>query len=177
MLRLAVLGSSLVLLSACSESSGRVLASSPVGEVTLVQTGPDVPLTPAPEPLEVHLVAPTQLLAAEPLPLPARHRLTLSARPAGARSLGQLEALDVEVAVEAGPRMLREVSVVFVSPLGLAWEHQTRVHDGVAGDATLRFSLPIATTLVEDQGLSGTWTITSHDSGRDVATASFEVLP
>lgn len=132
----------------------------------------------SPGPLGAVVPPAPELLYAEPVREPARHLVRTTLSPIGATTLRDVQAAEVEVEVSGGAVGAREVSVLFVSPQGLAWERQARRVDiAPAATATVRFSLPISNTLVEDQALSGRWSVTTLDEGVELAATSFEVAP
>lgn len=157
--------------------AGRALTTG-LEDVRLIeQSGPD-PLPIAPGPLGAVIPPAPELLYAEPAPVPPRHLVRAALAPVGAATLRDAQAAEVIVEVSGGAVGAREVSVLFVSPQGLAWERQARRVDLTPGaTVTVRFSLPISNTLVEDQGLFGHWSVTTLDEGVELGATSFEVAP
>ncbi|MEW6432877.1 MAG: hypothetical protein AB1730_15340 [Myxococcota bacterium] len=159
-----------------------MLACSEPGRHLELVTASDVEVRP-PEPLvtppvlEVLPVAPVYQYA-EPLPLPARHVVTVTLVPAGARRLRDVQRVNVDVTVDRGAVGQRRISAAFVSPQGLAWETQHATVDlAPGGIAVAHFSLPVASTFIEDQNLFGAWQVTTLDDGVETAAAGFEVTP
>ncbi len=172
-LRVTVAWGALLLLVSCVETE-RALEPG-LRDVAVVATQPPVY---APGPQGFALPPAPDLVFAEPAPLPVRHAVRVSFVPAGAQRLGEVQAVQVAVAVTGGPRGAREVTVNFVSPPGLAWERQARLLDPSATPGgELVFTLPVAATLIEEQRLFGRWSLTTLDDGAEAAAASFEVLP
>lgn len=163
-------------LLACSEP-GRSLELVTASDVEV--RPPEMLVTPPPV-LEVLPVAPVYEYS-EPLPLPARHVVTVTLVPTGARTLHDVQRVEVAVTVDRGAVGQRDISAAFVSPQGLAWETQrARVELTAGGSAVAHFSLPVSSTFLEDQHLVGTWQLTTLDDGVETAAASFtldEVTP
>jgi hypothetical protein len=168
----------LVLFAGCSDAGRRLDGSTAVVEV--IETPPPIALgtTPLPLPpvlplLQAQPLAP-QMVYLEPLPPPARHvvRVATSATP----RLDLVQSVEVEVEVEGGASGTRHISAVFVSPQGLVWERQGALIDAKPGEKQLaHFSLPVASTFIEQQHLSGTWQITTLDEGLEEASATFSL--
>lgn len=167
----------LVLSAAGCADAGRTLTTDLDDVRVLEQSGPD-PLPVSPGPLGAVIPPGPELLYAEPAPCPPRHLVRAALLPAGATTLRTAQAAEVTVEVSCGAVGAREVSVLFVSPQGLAWERQARrVAVARGATETVSFKLPISNTLVEDQALSGRWSVTTLDEGVELATTSFEVAP
>ncbi len=138
---------------------------------------PDFVALDTPEPYATVEPLPPQLLYVELPPAPPQHRVTARLLPEGAASLRLVERVEVTVEVSGGPVGNRDVGVVFVAPAGIAWQQEVRRVDAVRGvPLTVRFSLPVAATLIEDHSLAGRWTLTTLDDGAELAAADF-VLP
>lgn len=132
-----------------------------------------LPDAPAPPPVEV-LPAPPLLQYAEPLPLPPAHVVRVALEPSGAKALGLVQRVVVEVDVTGGATGRRPVQAVFVSPQGLAWEQQSTEIDMSPGATVVaRFTLPVAATFIEDHHLAGAWQVTTLDEGAERATSGF----
>jgi hypothetical protein len=117
-----------------------------------------------------------ELVYFEPLPAPARHSVTATPFPADATSLDTVQRIDVEVSVEAGPVGTREISVVFVSPLGIVWQRQRELIDVTTGaPQRVSFSLPVASTFIHEQQLAGQWQIITFDGDIEEARTSFNL--
>ncbi|MDP2269257.1 MAG: hypothetical protein Q8K32_00925 [Archangium sp.] len=159
--------------TSCVDASHQLDGSS--GVVEVIETAPPVDLTPEPviAPLPLALLAP-ELIYLEPIALPARHVVIATTSPAQSRKLGAVQSVEIEVEVEGGAYGAREISAVFVSPQGLVWERQATLIDARRGEKQVaHFSLPVASTFIEDQQLSGTWQITTLDDGAELASATF----
>lgn len=155
-------------LSACSEP-GRSLEFAAASDV---EVKPPAPLV-APPVLEALPATPVYQYG-EPQPLPPRHAVTVTLVPAGARTLHDVQRVEVAVTVDRGAAGRREVSAAFVSPQGLAWETQhTTLELASGGSALAHFSLPVSATFLEDQRLAGVWQVTTLDDGVEAAAASF----
>lgn len=142
-----------------------------------VEVKPPEHLVTPPPVLEV-LPAATVYEYSEPLPLPARHVVAVTLVPADARTLHEVQRVDVDVTVDRGAVGQRQISAAFVSPQGLAWETQQATAELTSGgSAVAHFSLPVAATFIEDQHLAGVWQVTTLDDGAETAAASFEVTP
>ncbi len=103
-----------------------------------------------------------------------RHVVRVSVEPASARSLAEVQSIEIEVDVEGGNLGSRQISAVFVSPLGQVWEKQVAVIDAAAGQTSrAHFSLPVAATFIEDQRLAGTWQLKTLDDGIEHGSANF----
>lgn len=131
------------------------------------------PEEPEPPPL-VALPAPPVLLYAEPLPLPPVHVVRVAMEPVGTKALGLVQRVVVEVDVTGGSPGRRPVQAVFVSPQGLAWEQQATEIEMTAGaTVTARFTLPVASTFIEDHHLVGAWQVSTLDEGAERASSGF----
>lgn len=158
--------------SACADWSGRFEGSNAVVEV--LETPPPAPIVePTPEPLTAISAGPT-LVYTEPLPMPVRHAVQVVTFPAGATGLDEVQSIEVDVEIEGGVSGDRVISAVFITPQGVAWEKQGTVIAAVAGGRALaHFSLPVASTFIADQRLSGTWRVTTLDQSVEQTGASF----
>jgi hypothetical protein len=155
-------------LLACLEP-GRSLE---LATVSNVEVQPPEPLVTPPV-LEVLPAAPVYVYS-EPVPLPARHVVTVRLVPEGARTLHDVQRVEVDVTVDRGAVGRRRISAAFATATGLAWETQqatVEVAEGVS--AVAHFRLPVAGTFLEEQRLAGTWQVTTLDEGVEVAAASF----
>lgn len=169
---------SLVVFTGCTELARRVDGS--LGVVELIETAPPIAVTPTPvipDPVgpssTVILSEPTFTMAA---PIPARHRVTITPMPAGARSIDQIQSLEVDVEVTGGVLGSREIAAVFISPQGLVWERQLTLVESLEGAAmSAHFSLPVASTFIEEQQLSGRWQIDTLDDGAPVGTSDVQL--
>ena len=158
-----------VVSAGCSDVRPKLDGSLSVVEV--LETPPAIALDATP--LNA-LVQPFVQIQLEPLPLPTRHVLRASLLPTGARRLDEVQSVEVEIEVEGGALGTRQISAVFVSPLGLVWERQGTLLEARRGEKQLAvFSLPVASTFIADQRLSGTWKILSLDEGAEQANATF----
>lgn len=138
------------------------------------------PVVPDPPPVAFVPPAPAvEVVYVEPLPSPIRHTVRTRTVPPQATTLGEVQSVEVELELEGGPAGAREVGVVFVAPAGFSWERQVATVDRTADGApqTVRFSLPVAATLIADQGLSGTWNLTTLDEGVEQAATTFVLNP
>jgi hypothetical protein len=168
------LGIALVMFAGCADA-GRSLQGS-LGVVEVIETPPPIAVEPVPLLVALPLV-PVEINL-EPLPLPARHVVLASTVPAGSSRLSLVQSVEVDVEVEGGAYGAREISAVFVSPQGLVWEKQGEVIDGKRGEKQrAHFSLPIASTFIEEQQLFGTWRVNTLDDGVELATTTFAVSP
>ncbi len=158
-----------VLSAGCSEARPTLDGSLSVVEV--LETPPPIGLEPTP--LNA-LVQPFAQVHLEPLPLPTRHVVRASLMPTGARRLDEVQSVEVEIEVEGGALGTRQISAVFVSPLGMVWERQGTLLEALRGEKQLAvFSLPVASTFIADQHLSGTWQIITLDEGAEQTSATF----
>ena len=157
-----------VVSAGCSEAWQTLDGS--LGSVEVLETPPPVALEAAPPNA---LVQPFVEIHLEPLP-PTRHVVRASLLPAGARRLDQVQSVEVAIEVEGGALGSRQISAVFVSPLGLVWERQGMILEARRGAKQLAvFWLPVASTFIADQHLSGTWQIITLDEGAEQTTATF----
>lgn len=147
-------------------------------ETTVSPVRADPPVTPVtPPPLAVLPAQPVYQYS-EPLPLPPRHVVVVTLVPAGARTLHEVQRVDVDVTIDRGAVGQRRINAAFITPQGLAWEtQQATVELATGGSAVAHFSLPVAATFIEDQHLAGAWQVTTLDDGAETAAASFEVTP
>lgn len=174
--RFAMAWSVLVLGVACADTDRGLTTG--LGDVRVLETSAPDHLPSSPGPLGTVLVPDPELLYAEPAPLPVKHTVRAGLRPTGAPRLRDVQAAEVEVEVSGGALGARELSALFVSPQGLAWERQSkRVSVSAGATVTVRFTLPVANTLIEDQGLAGRWSVTTLDDGVEQASTTFEVAP
>lgn len=169
---------SLVVFAGCTDLARRVDGS--LGVVELIETAP--PIEVVPTPVVPSPVGPSsQVILSEPIfamaaPPPARHRVTITPQPVGARSLDQIQSLEVDVEVTGGVLGSREISAVFISPQGLVWERQLTLLDAQGAAAmNAHFSLPVASTFIEEQQLSGRWQIDTLDDGAPVGTGEVQL--
>ncbi len=163
----------LVVFTGCVDAS-RTLDGS-MGVVEVIETAPPIELTPevVVAPLPVWPQAP-ELIYLEPIALPARHVVIVTTSPAQARKLSTVQSVELDVEIEGGAYGAREISAMFVSPQGLVWERQATMIEGKRGEPQVaHFSLPVASTFIEDQHLAGTWQITTLDDGAELASATF----
>lgn len=166
----------LVLFAGCSEAGRRLDGSLAVVEV--IETPPPIAVEPTPLPLPVLEAQPLGpvLVYLEPLPPPARHLVHVATAPATTVRMDLVQSVEVDVEVEGGVYGTRHISAVFVSPQGLVWERQGAVIDAKPGEKQrAHFSLPIASTFIEQQHLSGTWRITTLDEGLEQTSATFSL--
>ncbi len=163
----------LVVFTGCVDASHKLDGS--WGVVEVIETAPPIALTPDPviAPLPLAPLLP-ELIYLEPMPLPARHVVIATTSPASSRQLSTVQSVEIEVEIEGGASGAREISAVFVSPQGLVWERQATLIDARRGEKQVaRFSLPVASTFIEEQQLSGTWKIITLDDGAELASATF----
>jgi hypothetical protein len=98
----------------------------------------------------------------------------VSFEPAHARTLAEVQSIEVDVDVEGGPVGTRVVHAVFISPQGFAWEKQPGTIDAKPGEVQrAHFSLPVASTMITEQRLFGAWQVTTLDEGVEHASAAF----
>ncbi|MDP3234981.1 MAG: hypothetical protein Q8N26_19520 [Myxococcales bacterium] len=151
------------------------------GPVGVMEVEPQAPTNL--EPAEPALLLPPPLrfeeVLLEPLPEPTRHAVRARLLPVGATTLAEVQSVELELDVEGGPVGARELGVVFVAPAGFAWERQVQTLARASGDGakTLRFTLPVAATLITDHGLAGDWHVTTLDEGVEHAAATFTLAP
>lgn len=174
--RLLALLSAVLAASACTDA-----ARAFTDTATPVEVRPPVePPPPPPPPPLTPLLPPArvELVYTEAPPLPLTHALRARLVPTGARTLREVQAVEVEVDVRGGPAGQREVAVQFVSPQGLVWERKALRLDRAQGElGTARFSLPVASTFLEEQALAGAWQVSSFDEGVAQASATFTLEP
>lgn len=145
-----------------------------------LSTTSDVELLPpepivAPPPLEVLPIAPVYQYS-EPVPLPARHVVAVTMVPEHARTLHDVQRVELTVTVDRGAVGQRHIAAAFASPQGLAWETQhATVELAAGGTAVVHFSLPVSATFLEDQHLAGAWQVTTLDDGVETAAARFTI--
>lgn len=157
-----------VFAGACSDAARSFDGSSAVVEV--IETPPPIALEPVGE---VLFIAP-QPTYVDPLPLPATHAVRVRFEPPTARTLGEVQSVEVSVEIVGGALGTRAIHAVFVSPSGLAWEKQLTLIDAKRGEGQqANFTLPVAATMISEQALSGTWQVTTLDEGVEQASASF----
>lgn len=169
--RSPVIAIALCLFWGCSDT--RRAWNDSLGTVEVVEAPPpdaleSVPLVPLIQNV------PLEQIYLEPPPLPLRHVVQVALFPAGARRLEEVQRVEVTVDVEGGAYGSREVSVVFVSPQGLVWERQATRIEGKQGTTQLAtFWLPVASTFIDQQRLSGHWQLNTLDQGVEQASATF----
>ncbi len=169
----------LVLLPWGCVDTARTFAGPP-GGVMEVEQQPPTNLVPSdPALLPTPLVRGFEEVLLDPLPEPARHTVRTRLLPVGATTLSEVQSVELELDVEGGPVGARELGVVFVAPAGFAWERQVQTLERASGDGskTLRFTLPVAATLITDHGLAGDWHVTTLDEGVEHAAATFTLAP
>lgn len=167
----------LALLTAGCVDTARTFAGPPGG---VMEVEPQAPtnLVP-PDPSFLPPLRGFEEVLIEPLPEPARHAVRTRLLPTGATTLAEVQSVELELDVEGGPVGARELGVVFVAPAGFAWERQVQTIERASGDGvtTLRFTLPVAATLITDHGLAGDWHVTTLDEGVEHAAATFTLAP
>ncbi|RKG86473.1 hypothetical protein [Corallococcus terminator] len=104
-----------------------------------------------------------------------------SAQVVGAASgpvgLSQVEQVDVDFVVR-GVRGRGQVDVEFISPTGRPYEKQGQTVEAPPEESrTLRFSLPVAGTLVTSSRMTGTWQARFFLDGVQLATTTFTLEP
>lgn len=170
-LRPAPVAMALLVLSGCSDHANRF--QTPAGAVEVIESAPVAAITAEPPVLPAVLVGP-ELVYLEPLPPPPRHVVTATPFPAGATALNWVQSVEIDVTVEGGSVGTRAISVIFVSPLGLVWQRQRELIDARAGEAqVVHFSLPVASTFIEEQQLSGAWQLITLDGEVEQASTTF----
>lgn len=153
------------------EGTGGAVEVLPAPPVITAQ--PNDPVVVA-TPVLTALPAAPELVYFEPLPLPPSHVITAVTAPSSTSHLNEVQSVEVEVEVTGGALGQREISVVFVSPQGLVWQRQAGLIAGKAqGTTSAKFSLPVASTFIEDQQLFGTWKVNSLDEGVELARTTF----
>ena len=159
-----------VVSAGCSEV--RQTLDGSLGVVEVLET--PAPIALEPTPLDALLIQPFTQLHFEPLPMPPQHVVRASRMPTGARRLDEVQSVEVEIEVEGGALGTRQISAVFVSPLGLVWERQGTLIEARRGEKQLAvFSLPVASTFITDQHLSGTWQVVTLDEGAELTNTTF----
>lgn len=174
--RLAFSAVALLISAGCNEPGRRLDGSLNGVEVIATPAPEELVPEPAPQlaPLGEARVLEPQPVYLEPLPPAARHVVSTSAAPAGALSLDTVQSIEVDVEVSGGTLGHREIAVAFISPQGVVWERQVSLIDARAAAAQrVHFSLPVASTFIEDQQLSGTWQVTTMDEGVVLGTTTF----
>ena len=171
--RTYLLSLTLVVFTGCIDASLTLDGS--LGVVEVIETAPPIELTTEPV-IALLPLGPQvpELIYLEPIALPAQHVVIATTFPAQSRKLSTVQSVEIDVEIEGGAYGAREISAVFVSPQGLVWERQTTMIEGKRGQTQVaHFSLPVASTFIEDQQLSGTWQITTLDDGVELASATF----
>lgn len=168
-----------VLLAWGCVDTARTFAGPPGGVMELEPQAPIDLVPPDPSLLPGPLVRGFEEVLLEPLPEPTRHVVRTRLLPVGATTLSEVQSVELELDVEGGPVGARELGVVFVAPAGFAWERQVQTLERASGDGakTLRFTLPVAATLITDHGLAGDWHVTTLDEGVEHAAATFTLAP
>ncbi|CAM3791577.1 hypothetical protein G4177_30270 [Corallococcus sp. ZKHCc1 1396] len=169
-----------VMVSACSEgvsprpppavTPGQGSDSAGPLEPTDVLAGGGGEVQPPPEPVDEMEVPPVEA------PPPSG-----SARVVGAASvpvaLSQVEQVDVDFVVQ-GVRGKGVVDVEFITPSGRPYEKQSQPVEAPPEESrTLRFSLPVAGTLVTSSRMTGTWQVRFFLDGVQLAATPFTLDP
>ena len=91
--------------------------------------------------------------------------------------LSEVQQVDVDFVV-SGIRSRGEVDVEFIAPGGRPYEKRSRTVEAAPEETrTLRFSLPVAGTLVTSSRMTGTWQVRFFLDGALLATTSFTLEP
>ncbi|MDP1919481.1 MAG: hypothetical protein Q8L14_24735 [Myxococcales bacterium] len=169
----------LVLLAWGCVDTGRIFEGPPGGVMEVEPQAPTNLVPPDPSLLPTPLLRGFEEVLLEPQLEPARHIVRTRLLPLGAATLAEVQSVELELDVEGGPVGARELGVVFVAPAGFAWERQVQTLERASGDGakTLRFTLPVAATLITDHGLAGDWHVTTLDEGVEHAAATFTLAP
>ncbi|RKH37663.1 hypothetical protein [Corallococcus sicarius] len=171
-----------VLLSACSEGvspqppptvtpgqgsdNGGPLAPTDVlaGGGAVAQQPPEAPVEGEEEPPPANL----------PPPKGSAVVVGAGSEPVG---LSEVQQVDVDFVV-SGIRSRGEVDVEFIAPGGRPYEKRSRTVEAAPEETrTLRFSLPVAGTLVTSSRMTGTWQVRFFLDGALLATTSFTLEP
>lgn len=171
-----------VLLSACSEGvspqppptvtpgqgsdNGGPLAPTDVlaGGGAVAQQPPEAPVEGEEEPPPANL----------PPPKGSAEVVGAGSEPVG---LSEVQQVDVDFVV-SGIRGRGEVDVEFIAPGGRPYEKRSRTVEAAPEETrTLRFSLPVAGTLVTSSRMTGTWQVRFFLDGALLATTSFTLEP
>ncbi len=153
------------------------------GEPPVLSVPPLAPEDQAPESLlSVDLlpgaVSPGVVEMVEPLPPPPLSlQPSISISPAGATRLKDVNSVLVKVELKgsAGPH---EVIAEFGAPGTIPYERRVKAIAGSAFDVqTVEFVLPVAGTMIDQQNLSGTWTVALFHDGQKLSAPTFELSP
>lgn len=91
------------------------------------------------------------------------------------KPLAELDSVDLDVEV-VGAFAGSEVSVEFFEPGGSVYERRTLALSGTVFDnQQVRFTLPVAGTLIEQMKLAGTWQARFELDGTELQTQTFEL--
>ena len=157
--------------TSCGELSQTLDGS--LGPVEVIETPPAIAVTAEPELPRAQVAAPQFVDSAQAQVL-VRHVVRVSVQPSSAKTLSEVQSFEIDVEVEGGNLGTRQVSAVFVSPLGQVWEKQVAFIDAVAGQTSrAHFSLPVAATFIENQRLAGIWQLRTLDDGIEHGSANF----
>lgn len=129
------------------------------------------PVEKLPEPQEVTL-APTSTIL--PLRLFASGSAKYTLVPDGALKVSEVHAVNLSLEVLNGPAG-GAVHMELVAPSGLSYERQEQQLQ--AGKSRLDFTVPVAGTLIQQVGMSGTWTAHFTLDGRELATQQYSLSP
>jgi hypothetical protein len=117
----------------------------------------------------------------KPKPTPVVPPLVASSRlafvPEGANTVGSASAVDVELTL-SGVNGKGQLDVEFIAPGDMPYEKRSVTVRALPVDTTtLRFSLPVAGTLIASSAMTGEWEARFFLDGEPVASSAFTLAP
>jgi hypothetical protein len=154
-----------------------VLALAAVVFAACADRKPEVSIEP-PEPLvriePVAEVAPS--VGATVSPPPVVLVPSISTEPAGTVRLSDVLSVTVRVVVKNAIGE-RDVIADFIAPGPVDYQRKVQRIMGTGGEQTVVFDLPVAGTLIDQQKLTGTWSVRLFVDGEQLSTPTFEIAP
>lgn len=163
-------GLTLVVLAGCAQQAPAPLAQEPNARVEV--TPPEL-LQRAPDPVVEVGLLPGASLPVKPLAATG----AVSVTPSGTSSVSQVRQITARFDLE-GANVPGVAAVEFVPPSGMPY-HRMEAAVGVAPPELdrLTFELPVAGTAIDQNKLTGTWSVRLLVGGRQLAAQNFELTP
>jgi hypothetical protein len=122
------------------------------------------------------VASPETLQMVEPLKPPALSlQPTITLSPAGATSIKEVLSVTVRVEIK-GSEGPHELIAEFGAPGPFPYERRGKTISGSAFDVqTVEFVLPVAGTMIDQQNLSGTWSVALFHDGQRLSAPTFEL--
>jgi hypothetical protein len=131
---------------------------------------------PVPPPEEPGTKPPAETPPGPSLP-PLVGQAQVSFEPAGSRDLASIREVHVDLAL-SGVRGQGALDVEFIAPGAMPYEKRTQVVKALPAERrSLRFTLPVAGTLITSSSLDGPWEVRFFLDGAPLTVAAFTLEP